>query len=414
MKQGCGFHFQRGARGAFLAPLFAVALCGQSQNIRVTLLGTAGPSMSLDRAESGTLVQAGSETLLFDCGRGVPERLSQLGLESVSKVFLTHLHSDHTEGLPILWMSGWSARGQNALSVWGPTTATDQPTGTSGLGAMLTSAYATNTHIRRDLVEKWPASAIVFDAHEIAEGVVYQSNGVTVTAFLVDHDPVAPAFGYRVDYGGHSVAISGDTRPSDNLVKFSKGVDVLIHEVFTSAVGSTAPTAAYHSNPEQAAGIFQRVAPLLAVYSHIAPNAFDPTTRTRAAGYAGPLQVGSDLTAISVGDSVIVSVCDSTQTPVINAVSNPAYGPTLAAGGTIVVWGSGFSSKGGNSLVFRKGAGGSTAPVVLGETTGSYFWDSSSSQINATLGPSPASGPWTLSVVNACGVTSSGLAITLQ
>ena len=96
------------------------ALQGQSPTIKVTLLGTAGPSASVDRPESGTLVQAGSETLLCDCGRVVPERLVQLGLANVSTVFLTHLHSDHTEGLPVLWMEGCNGRGTTNLSVWVP------------------------------------------------------------------------------------------------------------------------------------------------------------------------------------------------------------------------------------------------------------------------------------------------------
>ena len=411
------------------APCAVIALLAQSTSIRVTLLGTAGPSMALDRAEAGTLVQAGQETLLFDCGRGVPERLSQLGFANVSKIFLTHLHSDHTEGIPILWMSGWQGRGQNAFSVWGPATGVNQPTGTAGLGAMLTTAYATNTHIRRDLVEMYPAASIVFDAHEIAEGMVYQNNGVTVTAFLVNHDPVAPAFGYRIDYGGHSVVISGDTRPSDNLVAYAEGVDLLVHEVFNAAVGSTVATAAYHTLPEQAADVFNRVAPRLAVYSHLAPNAFDPMPRTRAAGYNGPLQVGADLTTITVGSNITFAPCASPDTPAITAVTNGTYGSTLSANGNLIVWGSGFSAAGGNSLVFNKatagpgggpgpgpggGPGGGSAAVVLDETTGSYFWDSSTMQLNAALGNKLTPGAWTVSVKDACGVASTAFSIALQ
>ena len=304
-----------------------------TQGIVVTLLGTAGPSMSLERAESGTLIQAGGETLLIDCGRGVPERLVQAGVRGVDKIFLTHLHSDHTEGLPILWMSGWNSR-STRMSLWGPGTGPDQPTGTVGLAQALTTGFATNTHIRRDLVEKWPAEKILIEAHDIEEGVVYQNKGVTVTAFRVKHDPVTPAFGYRIDYAGHSVVVSGDTRPSDNLVKFSRGTDVLIHEVFMqggpatgmaagmaaangmgapagegppdSAAGAGNAVAAYHTSPEEAADIFTRVAPRLAVYSHIAPNLADPTDRTRTAGYKGPLQVGKDLMVITIGESISV------------------------------------------------------------------------------------------------------------
>ena len=395
--------------------LAGTPLSGQSSSIKVTLLGTSGPSMAIDRPEAGTLVQAGSENLLFDCGRGVPERLNQLGLGNINKVFLTHLHSDHTQGLPILWMGGWNGRGTNALSLWGPGSDVDQPTGVTGLAAQLTTAYATNTHIRRDLVEHWQAEAIAIAAHDIVEGVVYRNNGVTVTAFLVDHAPVKPAFGYRIDYAGHSVAISGDTKPSDNLVKFAKGVDLLVHEVWTGASGAGIATSEYHTTPEQAADIFNRVAPKLALYTHFAPMPLDPTARTRAAGYRGPLQIGADLTSVDVGDKITVSACSSATSPVAAAVTDDAYKAGLSANGVMIAWGAGFSPEGGNSLRFtRPGATGPPAPVVLDESTGLLFWDKSPTQINAALGGKLAAGQWMMTVRNACGVTSAALPITVQ
>ena len=109
------------------------------------------------------------------------------------------------------------------------------------------------------MVEHLPGSAIQIQTTEIQnEGVVYQNNGVTVSAFLVDHGPVKPAFGYRVDYQGHSVVFSGDTRPSDNLVQHAQGADLLVHEVMvTDPNGNSSgnPIVAYHTSPEQAAGI---------------------------------------------------------------------------------------------------------------------------------------------------------------
>ncbi len=399
---------------AALGLCIAVTVSAQNQTFKVTLLGTAGPSLAMEHPETGTLVQAGNETLLFDCGRGVPERLNQLGFSNVNKVFLTHLHSDHTEGLPVLWMSGWNGRGSNNLSLYGPGTGPDQPTGTAGLAASLTAAYATNTHIRRDLVEMWNPAGIVIAAHEISEGVVYQNNGVLVSAFLVDHDPVSPALGYRIDYAGRSVVISGDTKPSANLVKYAQGVDLLIHEVFNAGPGSTTPTAVYHTLPEQAASIFLQTTPKLAVYFHLAPAAFDPTARTRAAGYAGPLQVGADLMSVTVANTVTVTPCDSTATPTLDAVTNQAYSTSLSVGDTLIFWGTGFSAKGGNALVFRQGANGTGAPMTLDETGAAYFWDNSTGQINAKLSAGITAGQWSVSVRNACGVTSSSIALTLR
>jgi len=139
---------------------------------------------------------------------------------------------------------------------------------------------------------------------------------VKVTAFEVDHAPVKPALGYRIDYAGRSVVLSGDTRVSENLVRYARGVDVLVHEVFVPATLQRAgvpPDRAkrivdYHTTPEQAGQVFTRVKPRLAVYSHICmPGATEqdlvPATRTT---YAGPLQVGEDLTVIDAGEKIDV------------------------------------------------------------------------------------------------------------
>src|SRR5207248_8736916 len=108
------------------------------------------------------------------------------------------------------------------------------------------------------------------DANDFTEGIVYQNNGVRVTAFKVSHGDLN-AFGFRVDFGGHSVLLSGDTGPSDNLVAHARGVDLVVPEV-----GMFAPTAeagrrtvaVLHSTPEQAGAEFSRIRPKLAVYSH--------------------------------------------------------------------------------------------------------------------------------------------------
>jgi len=385
--------------------------------IYVRLLGTAGPSLNPDRAEAGLLVVAGSEVLLFDCGHGVPNRLAQLGRTNVSKVFLTHVHSDHTEGLPELWMNEitWGNRGNTPLSVWGPGEDTNQPAGTHDLTSMVANAFATNTLIRRDFVEHLPAGGIQFQTTEITtEGVVYQNNGVTVTAFLVDHGVVKPAFGYRVDYQGHSVVFSGDTTATPNLVKYAQGTDVLVHEVLVSFPGATPANdsiLSYHSTPEQAAATFNQAAPKLAVYTHIVDQTSGGTqgliNRTRAAGYTGPLEVGQDLTLIEIGDTISVLRCPSSASPSIAAVTDTSYGSSISAGGTAIVWGSNFSI-GGNQLSWTPASGGST--VTLSESDGLYFWDQSSGQINAALDPHITPGLWYVSVQTSCIVSSGTLA----
>jgi ribonuclease Z len=188
----------------------------------------------------------------------------------------------------------------------------------------LREAFAFDVHIRRVVDEKFPAEGIRLVGTEIREGVAYESNGVKVTAFLVNHPPVTPSFGYRIDHRGRSVVISGDTKPSDNLVKFASGVDLLIHEVARSKQdpalvgppdellpnsrltrGRAKAIAEHHTDGTEAGGVFQRVKPKLAVFSHfnLDPQATLPLVRQT---YAGPVEFGEDLMRIDVGDTVVV------------------------------------------------------------------------------------------------------------
>jgi ribonuclease Z len=281
------------------------------QALKVTLLGTGNPRPSVERFGPSILVEAGKETLLFDRGRGATIRLSQAGVpfSSVTALFLTHLHSDHVVGVSDLWLTGWIMGRKAPLRVWGPA-------GTVAMLNHLEEGYAFDVHVRRDVDEKLDAQGAVLTGKDIDEGVVYESSGVKVTAFLVDHGLVKPALGYRIDYQGHSVVLSGDTRPSDNLVKFARGTDVLVHEVFDADAyhevnNSLTPeqrqrVREHHTTPEEAGKIFTKVAPKLAVYSHIVPpDVPDVVPHTRKT-YAGPLEVGEDLMVIEIGEQVRV------------------------------------------------------------------------------------------------------------
>ncbi len=175
--------------------------------IQVVLLGTAGgPTINAQRQGIGTLVMAGPQTLLFDAGRGVTTSLARLsiGASGVTKVFLTHLHSDHVISLPEIWLFPWASSGGSVpLQVWGPQ-------GTRSMLHHLQAAFAFDVHIRRDVDERFSPEGIKIVVRDIREGVVYEADGIKVTAFAVDHRPVRPALGYRVDYGGHSwVGLAG-------------------------------------------------------------------------------------------------------------------------------------------------------------------------------------------------------------
>jgi ribonuclease Z len=291
----------------FSAPAFA------QSDFKVTLLGTGSPTLDINRFSMSTLVEAGSHKLLFDAGRGASLRLSQLGipLGKVDGLFLTHYHSDHVVGIPDLWLSGWSP------SPYGQRKGTFKVTGPTGVNELmdgLQKAYAADIRIRI-ADEHRPLEAVKVEAKEFAaEGVVFDEDGVKVTAFEVDHgDLIKPSFGYRVDFGGRSVVLSGDTRFSENLIKHSTGVNLLIHEVavarpeimndpFIKAI------MAHHVTPKEAGTVFSRTKPKLAVYSHLvfqnrpqfpAVGVKDIVEQTKET-YTGPLEVGEDLMAFEI------------------------------------------------------------------------------------------------------------------
>jgi ribonuclease Z len=265
----------------------------------------------MNRFGPSILVEAGSEKLIFDAGRGALQRLGQAGVKwsDVTAVFFTHLHSDHVIGFPDLWLTGWLTPGRSRpVKVWGPP-------GTKSMASHLEQAFAFDIAIRM-ADDKTAPAGIVLDVTEVADGTVYERSGVKVTTIEVDHEPVKPAFGYRIDYAGRAVVLSGDTRVSENLMKHAAGIDVLIHEVAVPETFRRAhrnpdrarSVVAHHVTPEQAGEVFARTKPRLALYSHIVlPTATKddliPSTRKV---YQGPLEVGEDLMVIKIGRSVDV------------------------------------------------------------------------------------------------------------
>lgn len=306
------------AAGIALTQVPAGAQPLAADEFRVTLLGTGSPAPIMKRFGPGVLVQAGGKNLLIDSGRGTTQRLLQSGVQlgKVDALFITHLHSDHVVGIPDLWLTGWLeasyAQRKGPFVVYGPQ-------GTQGLMDGLAIAY--DWDIKARIADQGLSpDAIRSQVTEVKPGVVYEQGGVKVTAIEVDHgEKLKPAFGFRIDHGGRSVTISGDTRFSENLIAQAKGTDLLIHQVAAASeallkIPTFKVILAHHTQPDEAGTVFSRVKPKLAVYYHfvllgtptIPPvtekEVFEMTRKT----YAGPLLIGEDLMAFRIERDQVV------------------------------------------------------------------------------------------------------------
>jgi ribonuclease Z len=297
-----------------------VSFANAQYPIKATLLGTGAPVPSIERFGPSILVEAGGQKLLFDCGRGAGQRLWQLKipLGQIDALFLTHLHSDHIVGIPDVWLTGWIpavyGRRVYPFQIFGPG-------GTKGMMENLVKAFSWDIRTRSKEKNKAASGALV-NATDIKEGVIWEKNGVKVTPFTVRHaEFIDSALGYRIDFAGHSIVLSGDTRYSENLIRYAKGTDVVIHEVAAANEHSTQTSLlvnqilGFHTSPEDAGKVFEQIKPKLAVYSHIVlltadpsippPTINDLTHRTQKF-YKGALQVGEDLLSIEIGGKVKV------------------------------------------------------------------------------------------------------------
>jgi ribonuclease Z len=285
----------------------------EANKIKVTLAGTGGPEYYPDRLGIATLVEANGQRLLFDVGRVAGQSLyrARVHPKSIDRIFLTHLHNDHYEGLPELWFSPWFLyQRKHGFEIWGPE-------GTQQMVDGMKMMFAHDLKMRpNDFVKR---EYLDIEVHAPELGVIYERDGVKVTAFKVEHRDGNPARGYRVDYDGRSVVLSGDTDFDENLVKHAMGADLIVHNViaFSEALLQKFPglqsVLDKLTTPEQAAEVFKRTSPKMAVYSHIVTKDIINKNlsnvllgRTRKGGYDGPLVLGKDGMVIEVGDKITV------------------------------------------------------------------------------------------------------------
>jgi ribonuclease BN (tRNA processing enzyme) len=279
---------------------------------RLILLGTAGgPRPRKTRVPSSQVILVNDSAYVFDCGIGVATQLTRadVRLSSLRHVFITHHHSDHNAEYGPLLLTAWCSGLRTPVDTWGP----------PPLARMTKLFLELNEYDIRTRMEdegRVPLAPLI-KPHELKqEGIVLREDGVVVTSALVDHPPVTPAFAYRLDSPDRSVVISGDTRPSDALIRLARGADVLVHEViWPSAIdrllanlynASTLKKSilSHHTPPEDVGRVAAEAQVKTLVLSHFVPAEDREITdemwtdAVRRGGYKGPIIVGKDLLEI--------------------------------------------------------------------------------------------------------------------
>lgn len=259
--------------------------------LQVFLCGTGSPLPDAEAAAACTVVVAGGEVYVVDVGPGSQE-VAQLGLiptGALGGVFLTHFHSDHIGELGEWAVQSWIAGRKDALHVYGPEGVEDVVAGFKR-AYRLDDAYRIEHHGEENL----PPSATEWKAHTLPSRSgpgtrVLEKGDLVVTAFAVDHRPVEPALGYRFDYRGRSVVVSGDTDASSNLIENARGADLLVHEALLKSVIEqlsdqlgrsgdarrqrlAADILDYHTSPSEAAEAAKAAGVDTLVLTHLVPT----------------------------------------------------------------------------------------------------------------------------------------------
>jgi len=273
--------------------------------VQMVILGSGSPIPAPDRAGPSTLVRTSVGDLLVDAGRGVLLRAAAVASGAVAfrTVFLTHLHSDHTTDLNDVITTRWAmSPTPNPLTVVGPV-------GTAALVAATEDMLSLDVGYRLahhgDLTWR-PGTQVV----EVTEGVVFEEGDVRVTTAPTDHAPVHPTVGYRVDDGGRSVVVAGDTVPCEGLDRLVAGADVLVHTVVRrdqiEALGlpRLLDVLDYHSAVGDAAATAERAGVGTLVLTHMVPPVQPGSEQEwidrAAADFGGAVVLAQDLTTIDL------------------------------------------------------------------------------------------------------------------
>ncbi len=279
--------------------------------IEVTLLGTGSPIPDANRAGPSTLVRAGGQTLLVDCGRGVQQRLTAAGAgaSGLTALLLTHLHSDHIADLGDVIITRWVT----TFTPDPPPFLIIGPPGTAEVVDATLKAFGFDIGYRiahhADLTSPPP-----LEVREYTEGVVWDRDGVQIRVAPTDHRPVAPTIGFRVEHNDASVVLAGDTVPCESLDELAKGAGALVHTVIRKDLVETMPMQRikdicdYHSSVEEAAATATRAGVGILILTHyvpgIAPGQEEDWRALAASVFDRQIELGDDLHRVEVHPGV--------------------------------------------------------------------------------------------------------------
>ena len=319
--------FQRQA-GAYLLQQVAHKNVGRNilpelpDGLHLALCGTGSPFPDPTRAGPCSAIIAGDRLFIVDTGEGSARNLGYMGIPAakIEAILLTHFHSDHIDGLPPFLLQRWGlGTFQTPTPVFGPT-GVDKVVDGFRAAYVLDFGYRVAHHTEKIMPPGGSGGkGFPFALPPVGQGdtvVVLEDKGLKITAFRVNHAPIEPAVGYRFDYKGRSIAISGDTKVSPSVVAASKGVDILVHEALQPALvhiletefgDKKLPNMAhvmhdilnYHTTPEEAASQASLAGAQQLVLNHIVPPiptrlAYPAFLGDAARFYDKPITVGED------------------------------------------------------------------------------------------------------------------------
>lgn len=284
----------------FLAVLATAGFAQEkpTSGTKVILLGTGTPNADPSRSGPATAIVVNGSIYLVDCGPGVVRRAAAAGLKmpELKRVFITHLHSDHTAGFSDLIFTPWVLERTAPLEAFGPP-------GLKHMSEHIMAAYQEDIEMRVKGLEGAHPTGYQVDAHEVLPGVIYKDANVTVKAFRVPHGSWKYAFGYRFETRDRTIVISGDTTFARDMLEQARGADLLIHEVYCEAGFATRSEkwkkyhASFHTASRDLARIAAEAKPKLLVLYHVLlwGQSEQQLLKEIRKIYKGPVAVGKDL-----------------------------------------------------------------------------------------------------------------------